>query len=229
VQGQAVALGDLAGAVGEQGQVAVVQLGDQLPEYVVGLLDVGADQPGGRALPDGQLDQLGVEQRELDRGVQGSHRDQELEDVGLAGPGLPTEQEVALGEGDGDLGAVLVDPDGDRLPQRQPLGLDQRPRHRGGVGQRVTAQDDRAGVACTRRVAGDADLADGQEGGDALSLGLQVGHLGAGGDADPELLAGPGEPAAGDPGDAVVAGCQLGMAAGQRPPAAQVGPEQGPG
>jgi hypothetical protein len=61
MQGQAVALGDLAGAVGEQGQVAVVQLGDELLEDLDGFLDVRADQPGGAALPDGQLDQLGVE------------------------------------------------------------------------------------------------------------------------------------------------------------------------
>jgi hypothetical protein len=89
-------------------------------------------------LPDGQLDQLGVEQGQLHRGVEGAHGDQELEDVGLAGARLAAEQDVALGQGDRDLGAVLVGPDRDGLPQRQPVGVHQRPRHRNGVGQRIT-------------------------------------------------------------------------------------------
>jgi hypothetical protein len=118
VQGQAVALGDLAGPVGEQGQVAVVQLTDEALEDLDGLLHVRADQPSGRALPDGQLDQLGVEQGEAHVRVEGAHGDQELEDVALAGARLPAEEQVALGEGDGDLGAVLVGADRDGLPQR---------------------------------------------------------------------------------------------------------------
>jgi hypothetical protein len=82
-------------------------------------------------------------------------------------------------------------------------------------------------MAGAGRVADHPDLADPEEGGDALGLGLQVGHLTAGWDADPELLAGPGEPAAGDPWDAVIGGGQLGMTTGQRPPPPQVGAEQG--
>jgi hypothetical protein len=71
-------------------------------------------------------------------------------------------------------------------------------------------------------LAGDANLADAEEGGDAFGLGLQIGHLPTGRDADAELLTGAGEGAAGDAGHAVVAGRQVRMAAGQRPPSAQV-------
>jgi hypothetical protein len=61
-------------------------------------------------------------------------------------------------------------------------------------------------MAGAGRLADHSDLADGQKGGDALGLGLQVGHLAAGRHPDPELLAGSGEPAADDAGDAVVGG-----------------------
>jgi hypothetical protein len=61
-------------------------------------------------------------------------------------------------------------------------------------------------VTGTRGIAEHLNLADGQEGGDALGLGFQVGHLAAGRHPDPELLAGSGEAAAADAGDAVVGG-----------------------
>jgi hypothetical protein len=83
--------------------------------------------------------------------------------------------------------------------------------------------------AGTRRVADHSDLADREEGGDPFGLGLQIRHLAAGRDPDPELLAGPRQAAASDPWDAVVGGGQLGMAAGQRPPPPQTGAEQGAG
>jgi hypothetical protein len=208
-------------------KVAVIQLADELLEDGDGVLNIRADEAVRAALPDGQLNQLGIEQRHPHRGVEGAHSHQELEHVALAGAGLAAEQEVALGQRDGDLGSVLVGPDRDGLPQRQPPRRGQRPGHRGRVGQGVAAQDNHLGVAGAGRVAGDPDLAHGQEGGDALGLGLQVGHLAAGRDPDPELLPGPGEAAAGDPWDAVVGGGQLGVAAGQRPPPTQVGAEQG--
>ena len=47
----------------------------------------------------------------------------------------PTQQQVPLGQSDGDLGAVLVLTDRDRLPQRQRASVHQRPRDRGRVGQ----------------------------------------------------------------------------------------------
>jgi hypothetical protein len=141
--------------------------------------------------------------------------------------GLGTQEQVALGQEDLDLVAVLVLTHGDRLPQRAAVGRGQWPGDGLGVGQGVAAQDDHLGMAGTRRVAYHPDLPDGQEGGDPFSLGLQVGDLAAGRHPDPELLAGPGQPAAGDPWDAVVGGGQLGMAAGQRPPPPQVRPEQG--
>jgi hypothetical protein len=81
-------------------------------------------------------------------------------------------------------------------------------------------------MASTSWVADHPDLPHGQEGSDPLSLRLQIRHLPASRHADPELLAGPGQPAADDPGDAVVDRGQLGMATGQRPPPAQVRPEQ---
>ena len=84
-------------------------------------------------------------------------------------------------------------------------------------------------MAGAARVADYPDLADRQEGGDPLGLGLQIWHLAAGRHPNPELLAGPGEPTAGDAGDAVVGGGQLGMPAGQRPPPKKVRPEQGVG
>jgi hypothetical protein len=139
VEGQPVALGDLAGAVGQQGQVAVIQLRNQGLQHVDGFLDIRADQPGGAALPHGQLDQLGVEQGEPHRGIQRADRHQELEDVGLASTRLPAQQEVALGQGDRDRATVLVLPDRDRLPQRQRPRVDQRPGRRGRVGQRIAA------------------------------------------------------------------------------------------
>jgi hypothetical protein len=226
VQGQSVALGDLAGAVGEQGQVAVVQLADELLEDVDGFLDIRADEAGRAALPDGQLDQLGIEQRQLHRGVEGAHGDQELEHVALAGAGLAAQEQVALGQGHGDLRTVLILPHRDGLPQRQRARIDQRPGNRSRVGQRITAQDHHPGVAGTRRVADHPDLAHSQERGDPLGLGLQVGHLAAGWHPDPELLAGPGEPTADNPWDTVVDGDQLGMTTSQCPPPPQMGAEQ---
>jgi hypothetical protein len=145
----------------------------------------------------------------------------------LPAPGFAAQEQVALGQGHGDLGAVLVLAHRDRLPQRQPVSPGQRPRRRDGIGQRVAAEDDHAGVAGAGRVADHPDLADPEEGGDPLGLGLQIRHLTPGGHADPELLAGPGEPTAGNSRDAVVAGGQLGMATGQRPPPAQMRAEQG--
>ena len=151
-------------------------------------------------LPDGQLDQLGVEQGQPHRRVEGAHGDQELEDVGLAGARLAAQEQVALGQGDGDLAAVLVLTDRDGLPQRQPPGSTSGQ----GVGvgsargsrRRTTTRAWRALAGSrTTRTSRTAE-----EGGDAFGLGLQVGHLAAGRDPDPELLAGPGEPAAGDPG-----------------------------
>jgi hypothetical protein len=73
-------------------KVAVVQLADEALEDLDGLLDVGADEAGRAALPDGQLDQLRIEQGQAHLWVEGAHRDQELEDVGLAGARLPTQQ-----------------------------------------------------------------------------------------------------------------------------------------
>jgi hypothetical protein len=192
-------------------------------------LDIGADEAGGAALPDGQLDQLRVEQGQPHVRVEGAHGDEELEHVGLAGAGLAAQKQVALGQGDGDLGAVLIGAHRDGLPQRQPLGLDQRPGRRRRVGQGVAAQDDHLGVAGAGRVADHPDLPHREEGGDPFGLGLQVGHLRAGRDADSELLPGPGEAAADDAGDAVVGGGQLGMPAGQRPAPPQMRAEQCPG
>ena len=97
---QAVTFGDLAGPVGQQGQIAVVQLADQALEDLNGLLDIGADQPVSAALPDRQLDQLGIEQGQDHGGVEGGGGDEELGDGGFAGAGLPAQQEVALGQGD---------------------------------------------------------------------------------------------------------------------------------
>jgi hypothetical protein len=105
-----------AGTVGQQGEIAVVQLGDEGLEDLDGMLDVGADEAVGAALPDGQLDQLGIEQGEDHGRVEGGGGDEELGDGGLARPGLAARQEVALGEGDGDLVAVLVLADRDRRP-----------------------------------------------------------------------------------------------------------------
>jgi hypothetical protein len=84
-------------------------------------------------------------------------------------------------------------------------------------------------VAGAGRVADHSDLADREEGGDPFGLGLQIRHLAAGRNPDPEQLAGPRQAAAGNPWDAVVRGGQLGMAAGQRPTPAQMGAEQGMG
>ena len=117
MQWQPIALGYLASPVGQQGQVAVVQLANELLEDGDGLLDVGADQPGRAALPDGQLDQLGVEQGQHHRGVEGGGGDEELGDGGLAPARLGAEQQVALRQEDLDLVAVLVLADRDRRPQ----------------------------------------------------------------------------------------------------------------
>jgi hypothetical protein len=162
-------------------------------------------------------------------GSRAAGRDEELDDGGLSGTRLPAGQEVALGQGDGDLVTVLVLADRDRRPQRPAVGVDLRPGDRLGVGQRVTTQDHHPGIAGVGRVAGDADLADGQEGGELLGCLLQVGHLGAGGEAHPELLAGAGEDAAHDPRHPVIPRRQLGMAAGQRPPSPDMGAGQGAG
>ena len=134
----------------------------------------------GAALPDGQLDQLGVEQSEDDGGVEGGGGDEHLDDGGLASARLAAGQQVALGQGDDDLVAVLVLPDRNRSPQRTLTGIDQRPGEGLGVGQRVTTQHDHPGIAGVGWVAGDADLAGGQEGSQPLRSILQIPHLGAG-------------------------------------------------
>jgi hypothetical protein len=54
-------------------KVAVIQLADELLEDLDGLLDARADEAGRAALPDGQLDQLGVEQGQPDLRVEGAH------------------------------------------------------------------------------------------------------------------------------------------------------------
>ena len=148
----------------------------------------------------------------------------------LAGARLPAQEQVALGQGDRDLGAVLVLTDRDGLPQRQRARV--RPAARAiGVGsasgsrRSTTTRAWRAlaGSRTTRTSRTD------EEGGDALGLGLQIGHLAAGRHPDPELLPSPGQPTAHDPGHPVVDGGQLGMATGQRPPPPQMRPEQGVG
>jgi hypothetical protein len=204
VQRQPITLCDLAGPVGQQGQIAVVQLGDELLEDLDGLLDIRADEPLGAALPDRQLDQLGIEQDQLGRGVQGSGGDEELGDGGLATAWLGAEQQVALGQQDLDLVAVLVLTHRNRRPQRAAVGVDQRPGDRGGIGQRITPQHHHPGMTGAGRIPDHPDLPDREEGGDPFGLGLQIRHLGAGRHPDPELLPGPGEPTAGDAGDAVI-------------------------
>jgi hypothetical protein len=93
-----------------------------------------------------------------------------LQDGGLAGVGFAAQQQVAVGQGDRDLGAVLVQANGDRPPQRARPGLHQGPGNRAGVGQRVGAHDDDPGVAGARGFAGDANLP-------RALLGPVVGHL----------------------------------------------------
>ena len=78
----------------------------------------GADKAVGAAPPHRQLHPVGVEERQVDGGVQGGGGDDLLEGDRLAAPRFADNQQVALGKRDRGLGAVLSDADGDRLPQR---------------------------------------------------------------------------------------------------------------
>ena len=124
---------DLAQAGGQQGGVAAVHLGAQVLEDADRPFHVGADEVLGRAGPRGQLDLLAVEQGEMDRRVEGGGGDEERQGGGLARSGLAPEQQVALGQADAHRVAVLVDAEGDGLPQDPGRDRPRRSGHREGV------------------------------------------------------------------------------------------------
>ena len=109
---------DLAQARGEQDRVAAVHLGAEVLRDLDGAGHVGPDEVLGRARPRGELHLLAVEEGQADRGVEGGRGDEERQGHRLAGPGLAAEQQVALGQADRDRVAVLVDAEGERVPQR---------------------------------------------------------------------------------------------------------------
>ena len=99
-------------------------------------------------------------------GVEGGRGDEERERHRLARPGLAAEQQVALGQPDRDRVAVLVDPEGERLPQR----ARRAPGH-GGAGdrQRVAQEDRDVGQRGVGGVAHDPDVARTHGGGQRLA------------------------------------------------------------
>jgi hypothetical protein len=144
----------------------------------------------GAAGPRRQLDVLAVEQVQLHVRVQGGGRGPERLGDALAGTGLASVEDVALDQREGDQLAVLVQADRDRLPQRQPLGGQVRPRPAFAGAQRIADHDHDLGQAGVFGAAVDADLADAQERGDRLGLVLDLGDSLAGRHSDRQVVAG---------------------------------------
>jgi hypothetical protein len=171
----------------------------------------------GAAGPRRQLDVLAVEQVQPHLRIQGGGgRPERLGDA-LAGAGLAAVEDVALDQRERDQLAVLVQADRDRLPQRQPLGAQVRPRPPFAGAQRVADHHHDLGQAGVLGAAVHADLADAQERGDRLGLVLDLGDGLAGRHPYCQVVAGQGEAVADDPGHPVVEVGQAGMADGQGP------------
>ena len=96
-QRQPIPRRDLAGPVREQGQVAVIQLRDELLEDIDGLLDIGADEPVGAALPHRQLNQLGVKSVRTTGGSRAAAAMRTWPTLDLPAPGSPPASKLRSG------------------------------------------------------------------------------------------------------------------------------------
>ena len=104
----------------EEEGVALLHLGLELTQGLGRPLDVGTDEPAGRARPGGQLDQLAVEAPQLGVRVEGGRRHHQGQGVRLPRPRLASEQQVVAGQLEDDQLVVLVVAEGDSAPQVGP-------------------------------------------------------------------------------------------------------------
>ena len=108
---------DLAQTRGQQGAIAAVHLGPEIFEDANGRFHVGPDEVLGHLGPRGQFDLFAVEQGQPHRRVESSRRNEQGQRGGLARSGFAPQQEVALGQTDPHRVPLLVNPEGDGLPQ----------------------------------------------------------------------------------------------------------------
>jgi hypothetical protein len=126
------------------------------------LIAVRSDQALGDRRPHRQLDQLPVQQPQPGGRVERRGGDEQRQRDRLARPRLAAHQHVALHQPDRHRLAVLVDPERDRVPQRERLSTCGRPRQRLRVVDRVTPHQRQSGERRVGPLCLYADLAHAQ-------------------------------------------------------------------
>jgi hypothetical protein len=190
--------------------------------------------------PGGEFYSFAVDEVKDGVGAERSGCGEQADGDALAGPGFPAEQDggVLGAEGDGGGFAVLVDADGDRVPQAERLLVLVGPRDGGHGVERVAADEERLAVPGVVALWGDADFPDLEAAGEFFLSLLEGGDRVAAGDPDGEEVAGEdgADPVGGGPvpagGPAGVAGWRVGGAGvddGPGPGSPDPGVVEGPG
>jgi hypothetical protein len=114
-----VGFDDLAAAGGVELPVPGVHLRPATGGAVQGVTDGVADEGVGDRAPQPEFDDLAVEQPQLHVRAEGGVGDDRVQAGRFAGAGFASGEQVAVHQGDGHGLAVLVDPERDRVIDRQ--------------------------------------------------------------------------------------------------------------
>ena len=165
---------DLAATGREQLLVALVHLGLQTGEDLVGLRHAHTHVCLRNRAPGRELHELAVEQPQPAGRVERRGGHELAERHRLARSRFAAEKQIALRKSDGHYRAVLVDADRNRIPKRQLRGVEVRPGERLVFRQRVPHHQREV---CDRGVAGvaqDPDLAQSHARGECLGVVCEV-------------------------------------------------------